>query len=223
MAENAGTTLAGPRVFISYARESAEHDEQVRALGTLLRTRFAVDAHVDVWYENTRRDWAQWAAEQVDSAAYVLAVASPAFRARADGTTPVDVGRGARFEGGLLRSRLTHDQDEWTRRILPVVLPGYSVDDIPHFLMPYSATHYIVPEITPEGITDLVRALTGQPQHSLPELGGSPALPATTTVPPGRPVTRPAARPTVQNINVIDNSDIGTIVMGDSYRFGEGR
>jgi hypothetical protein len=221
MAANASTPPAGPRVFISYARESPEHIEQVRALGTLLRTRFAIDAHMDSWYEDTRRDWSQWATRQVDDAAYVLAIASPAFRARADGRTPVDEGRGVRFEGALLRSRLTHDQDEWTRRILPVVLPGYSVDDIPRFLMPYSGSHYIVPEITAEGVTDLVRALTGQARHPMPELGGSPTLPAASTATPARSDAR--GRPVVQRVNMIDNSDIGTIVMGDSYHFGEGR
>lgn len=218
MAANA-TPSPGARVFISYARETPEHTEQVRALGTLLRTRFAIDAHMDTWYEDTRRDWPQWATEQVDDAAYVLAIASPAFRARADGRTPADVGRGARFEGALLRSRLTHDQDEWTRRILPVVLPGHSVDDIPRFLMPYSGSHYIVPEITEEGVTDLVRALTGQPRHPMPELSGSSVLPAVPTDPPARSHGWPA----VQRVNMIDHSDIGTIVMGDSYHLGKDR
>jgi len=218
MTSNESPPVSSPYVFISYSNDSPEHRDQVLAFATLLRTRFAVDAHLDRWYEDTRRDWPQWAVDQLGKAAFVLAIASPSFRERADGRTGPDDGRGARFEGAIMRSKLTRDHADWTRRILPVVLPGFSVDDIPDFLMPYSASHFIVPELTPAGIADLVRTLTGQPRHPMPELGSSPVPPPADT---GTSTSRPNAAPTVQRTNKIKNSKIGTIVMGDSYHIGE--
>ncbi|WP_326943908.1 hypothetical protein OG439_28650 [Amycolatopsis sp. NBC_01307] len=61
-----------------------------------------------------------------------------------DGEEPPHVGRGARFEGAVLRDQVTGDIDEYTARILPVVLPGRAVDEIPRFLNPYSTTHFVV-------------------------------------------------------------------------------
>ncbi|HEX5121389.1 MAG TPA: hypothetical protein VFW65_39920 [Pseudonocardiaceae bacterium] len=58
-------------------------------------------------------------------------------------------------------------------KILPVVLPGFSADDLPAFLQPYSGTRYVIPE----QLDELLRVLTKQPRHVQPELG-PPANPA---------------------------------------------
>lgn len=165
-----------PRVFISYSHDSADHKNTVIAFGTLLRTQLGIDAHLDEWYANDRRDWSEWAIEQLESADYVLAIASPRFRERADGRVAGPEGRGAQFEGALMRNKMTQDRVIWMRKILPVVLPGATIADIPEFLLPYSATHYVVSRLTPDGITDLRRVLVGQPRHALPPLGTPPPL-----------------------------------------------
>jgi hypothetical protein len=51
----------------------------------------------------------------------------------------------------------------WTKKILPVVLPGQSIKDISLFLLPHNADHYIITELTKAGVRRLVSALTTQP------------------------------------------------------------
>jgi hypothetical protein len=54
---------------------------------------------------------------------------------------------------------------------LPVVLPGGSIDDIPEWMNPASATHYVVSSMTPGGAAKLLAYLSGRPGYSEPELG----------------------------------------------------
>jgi hypothetical protein len=70
-----------------------------------------------------------------------------------------------------LRDLLTKDRSAWVHKILPVVLPGRSTDEIPLFLQPYSASHYVVDSFTIEGVDDLYRVITRQPRHCRPEAG----------------------------------------------------
>jgi hypothetical protein len=84
--------------------------------------------------------------------------------------------RGAQSEAALLRERLHAERPTWTRKLLPVVLPGGSADHIPQFLQPHSASHYIVSEFSPAGIEELLRTITGQPSHPMPDLGPVPEL-----------------------------------------------
>lgn len=208
-----------PRVFISYSHDSEEHENTVREFGTLLRSQLGIDAHLDKWYVNDRRDWSEWAIEQLESADYVLAIASPKFRERADGRTAGPQGRGAQFEGAIMRNKMTQDRATWIRKILPVVLPGATIADIPEFLLPYSATHYVVSRLTPDGIVDLRRALIRQPRHPLPLLGTPPPLPAEDVV-----VAAPPQRvkpPKAGNHVRVTKSKARNIVGGDFNSRGE--
>jgi SEFIR domain-containing protein len=222
MSSNDGTKQDAPRVFISYSHDSPTHKEQVRRLGELLRVDFGIDAHLDQWYDHDRRDWAAWVIDQIARAGFVLAMASPTFRERADGQAPSHEGRGSQFEGALLRNKMTEDRAQWIRRILPVVLPGCSIDDIPEFLLPHSATHYIVDELTPDGIADIVAAIAGQSRYSMPPLGeyrGGPFRNETETGGPRRPGT---PKTSAGNRNAwIDNSRVGKITMGDTYHLND--
>jgi hypothetical protein len=65
-------------------------------------------------------------------------VASGAYRRRADGIADADEGRGVQFEAGVLRDLVMGDRRAWSKRILTVLLPGATVDNIPQFLGPYS-------------------------------------------------------------------------------------
>lgn len=175
---------AAPRVFISYARDSPAHTEQVRQFATFLRTRLGLDTHVDRWYEDIRRDWPIWATEHLAKADFVVVIASPQYKRQADGLAePGEDGR-AQFQLAILRDNLAKNLRRSTERILPVVLPGRSVRDIPTFLNPHSTTSFHVDEFTHEGASDLLAAITGHGQYPLPELGE------------WQGVVRPAQRPT---------------------------
>jgi hypothetical protein len=160
-----------PRVFVSYAHDSVQHKELVRQFATFLRTRVGLDVHLDRWYDDGRRDWSVWAIEQLREADFILVIASPAYRRRADGEAPPDEGRGAQFEAAIIRDNITRNLPSATRRVLPVVLPGRSVNEIPTFLCAHSTTHYVVKDFTLDAIGELLVAFTGVPRFQLPARG----------------------------------------------------
>ncbi|GHF49832.1 hypothetical protein FHX82_003807 [Amycolatopsis bartoniae] len=160
-----------PRVFVTYAHDSAEHKAQVLRFATFLRSRIGLDVRLDQWDDHRRRDWSLWAIEQLNEADFIVVVASPDYRSRADGTAPPDEGRGSQFESAIIRNNLTRNLSRETERVLPVVLPGCSVDDIPTFLNAYSTTRYEISEISPEAVEPLLAAITGHGQYPMPERG----------------------------------------------------
>lgn len=160
-----------PRVFISYSHENPAHRSQVIRFATVLRGDLGIDVRLDAWYEGNRQDWSRWALEEMDNADFVLAIASPSFRDRVDGRGDPADGRGARFEGALLREWITRHQPDGVRRILPIVLPGNAIADIPQLLLPYAATHYVVQQVTPAGLLEIHRTLAGDGNPRLPRRG----------------------------------------------------
>ena len=160
-----------PWVFISYAHDTPAHKRDVLQLAEFLRARIGLDVHLDRWYDDLRRDWSIWATEQLTKADFVLIIASPGYRRRAEGTARPDEGRGGQFEAAIIRDLLTRNLAAQTLRMLPVVLPGRSVDDIPAFLSPYSTTRFHVDELTEAGVADLLGAITGRGPTPMPSRG----------------------------------------------------
>jgi len=176
---------AAPRVFVSYAYDSPAHRTDVHRLSELLRIS-GVDVRLDDYDTGERHDWSAWMIDQITNADYVIVVGSPAYRKAGDGGGPASRNRGVQHEAAVLRDRLYADRPTWTRKLLPVVLPGNTLDDIPLFLLPYVGSHYNVPELTSSGIEALLRAITGQPAHPAPSLGPVPTLGARTGTGPTR-------------------------------------
>lgn len=157
------------RVFVSYAHESEAHKAQVGTLAGLLRSQ-GIDVDLDqAHYE--RQDWSAWVAEEIKTSDFVLVVASSGYLRVGDGTALRDDHRGVQTEAGILRDRLYFDRPTWTRKILPVVLPGGSVDEIPLFLQPRVADHYLVTSFTEEGMLDLLEVLSGRTTRREQPLG----------------------------------------------------
>lgn len=152
-----------PRVFVSYAHDSVGHKENVLSLARVLRE-CGVEVHLDQEFAG-RQDWSLWALRQIQDADFVVVVASPAYKLPAEGRAASDEGRGSQAEAAILRDKLTEDLATWTRKILPVVLPGASVADIPGFLQPYAATHYLVGEPTPARVAELLAAMSVRPRQ----------------------------------------------------------
>lgn len=166
-----------PKVFVSYAHESDEHKEQVLAFATFLR-QAGIDAVLDLWSVDARRDWYAWAIQEMTGADFVLVVASGQLRRLGDGSDPNLRQRGTQSEVGLLRDLVHADRATWLPKILPVVLPGHAVDQIPLFLHPHTATHFLVSSFTIDGAEELLRVIVHQPVHILPAIGPGPVLPA---------------------------------------------
>ncbi|HEX5401679.1 MAG TPA: SEFIR domain-containing protein, partial [Pseudonocardiaceae bacterium] len=165
-----------PTVFISYAHDSADHRLAVLTLAELLN-RNGIEVILDQWAGADRKDWGAWALGHIISSDFVIIVASPDYQRVGDGVIATTNNPGAQSEAVVIRDQLHHDRPTWTRKLLPVVLPGHRIDEISSFLQPFSADHYVIDELTDAGIDDLLRTLTGQPSRVRPPRGGLPHLP----------------------------------------------
>jgi anti-sigma regulatory factor (Ser/Thr protein kinase) len=163
------------RVFISYAHDSAAHIKEVRRFWHFLRYH-GIDAKLDLSAAESRKGWPVSMERQVKEVDFVLVIASPEYRRRADGSTP-GAGLGVQYEAALLRDLLYTERDRLFAKILPVVLPGSSVNDIPKFLHPRAGTWYRIERYSVRGAESLLRTLTGQPGEVEPMLGRRPVLP----------------------------------------------
>ncbi len=164
------------RVFISYAHDNDQHIDQVRDFYRFLRS-CGVDADLDLPAGERRQDWATWMLRGVRDSRHVIVVASPAYKRRADGDAAAGDGAGVQWEARLLRSLVYEHPDLALKKIIPVVLPGGSPDDLPLWMGIRSHTYYTVEAFTVPGAERLLRLLTGQPYETVPELGAVPALP----------------------------------------------
>ncbi|WP_285502899.1 SEFIR domain-containing protein [Actinokineospora sp. NBRC 105648] len=161
---------------MSYAHDTPEHKRTVRALAEFLVQR-GMDVDLDQWADVARIDWGSWAVEGMSKADFVLVVASPDYQRVGDGVGPTLANRGVQAETAVLRDLLHGDRQTWLSKLLPVLLPGHDVEEIPLFLQPRDATHYRVTSIDDRGAEDLLRVLTGQPARVRPDLGTRPVLP----------------------------------------------
>ena len=165
--------------MISYAHDDPDHIERVRQFAVFLR-RMGIDAHLDQTASERPQDWPMWMLQQIRSATFVLIIASPEYRRRADGFAAPDEGRGVQWETTIIRNEVYADQMAALQRFLPVVLPGGSPDDIPSWLGGVANTRYEVTDYSVEGAESLLRLLTGQPYARPSELGAVPVLPPRT-------------------------------------------
>jgi len=162
--------VVGPRVLISYAHDDQQHQELVRSFWTFLR-HHGIDARLDVTAAAERQFWPDWMSEQIRDARFVIVVASPAYRERAEHRADPSEGRGVQWEARQLEELLYRDWAGGSRKIVPVVLPGGQVEDLPDWVLPVGGTTYRLRELTSESADALLRLLTGQPLDTEPPLG----------------------------------------------------
>ncbi|MEV7434803.1 toll/interleukin-1 receptor domain-containing protein [Streptomyces griseoviridis] len=162
-----------PSVFICYAHDTFQHKDYARQFGNLL-VRNGVDAHMDQWYVTHRKDWAIWARELINRVDFVAVLASPICKMAFDGELKGTENPGIRSESLIIKEKLHAERDEWTPKVLPVVLPHELVEHVPEVLQPWTSDHYNVGRLTPDGIDDLLRAMTGAAAHVRPPLGKLP-------------------------------------------------
>ncbi|WP_197522907.1 SEFIR domain-containing protein [Actinokineospora pegani] len=161
--------MPAPKVFYSYSHDDRHHSARVRGLAAHLE-REGAEGWLDQWKDHHRTDWS-WHADLMREADFIIAVGSPQYRRRVDRTAPPTEGLGAQHEGQILRDLITEDQAAALRKILPVVLPGGTIDHLPRLLNPYSTTRFDIPEISPSGLAPLIRAMTGVSVHQPPPRG----------------------------------------------------
>jgi hypothetical protein len=111
-----------------------------------------------------RRNWLDWTNAAIQRSDYTIVVVSPAYVAASENRLPPGQNLGVRSEYNRLTNLLHHNESLWTRKILPVVLPGRSVDEIPNAFLPAIADHYIINDLTTEGAADLLRVIHAHEQ-----------------------------------------------------------
>ena len=139
-----------PKVFICYAHDNPEHRDLVRNLADFLAEQ-GCDITLDAYEPPVRGDWDGWATKGILHTDFVAVIASPRMRAVGDGEVGPDENRGLQSELKKLSELLQRNRPAWTRRILPVVLNGYRVEDIPLMFHGYIEDHYKITAFTPEG------------------------------------------------------------------------
>ncbi len=147
-----------PRVFVSYAQESDQHKRDVLLFAECLH-HSGVGVIIDQDVAPPRQDWQLWATHNIKASDYVLVIASPMCRLVGDGEIDPNLHKGLQAEMRTLRDLYNSNHPYWLRRVLPVILPGMSVEYIPQFLQPHDADHYRVVSLDETGTADLMRTL----------------------------------------------------------------
>ena len=159
------------RVFVVYAHENPQHRDLVQRFTEFLRSE-GIDAHFDRYAEGQRQQWDVWAEQSILEAEFVIVICSPSCIAALRSGSPPNVNRGIRHELTLIKELQAQDYLTWQSKILPVVLPPWTVDHIPLFLSPHNADRYTIDTLTPDAAKDLLDCIRGEPPYPLPPLGG---------------------------------------------------
>lgn len=150
------------RVFMSYAHENKRHKANVLLLAKIIRAQ-GFEVFLDRWKKVPRRDWNLAVTNEIRSADFVLAIVSSSYKAAAEGASPPGANLGVQHELAMIRELINGNREEWIPRIIPVVLPGWSLDDVPLVLQPTTATRCHVDTVTEQGAEDLLELLTADP------------------------------------------------------------
>src|SRR5262245_66013818 len=100
-----GGAVTAPRVFVSYTHDSDAHKAAVLEFSELLRS-CGIDAELDQWATDQRRDWYRWMMDTATRADFIIVVASAVSRPGVDAGLAVAGNKGgqaaaSRFRGGV--------------------------------------------------------------------------------------------------------------------------
>jgi len=158
---------------------SQEWEQQVVDFVYAMRTIGGIDLDVDLFHLSRRgADWTRLGPSHVAAGEHIRVIVNAAWRERWEGRNPPTVGAGAVAEANVLHSIFSRNQEEFGRRVVLVLLPGSSDDDIPDGW--HGVQRRRVDDFALAGLTELLRLLTSQPQYEPPPVGAVPALPPKT-------------------------------------------
>jgi hypothetical protein len=100
MAEHTSFSL-----FISYSRDSREHEDRVRTLSDRLRED-GVDAVIDQYNTAPPEGWPIWADREMQKADCVALVCTETYLRRVEGREEASKGRGVLWEGKIIYNHL---------------------------------------------------------------------------------------------------------------------
>lgn len=146
-----------PVVFISYAHESRQFRESVRALADWLSQRGCA-VLTDHPYEfcPPAEGWQVWMHGCISQADKVLVACTPKLRVGYEKTAPPpDAGRGSTYEGAIVTQHI-YDQAMHNTKFYPVLPDGGAERDIPTTLRPWWNGHWF-----PSGNERILQLVSG--------------------------------------------------------------
>lgn len=171
-----------PKVFISYAHSTPEHNKRITDLVGTLRAKgliVAVDTDVKT-PQGPEEGWPKWMKRQIKDADWVLIFFDEVYRRRFDGEEELDRGLGATWEGAIITHQLYRESVRNTR-FIPLLADRASTQLIPDEL--FGATFYRIPEQSGDLATALAQTVGVEP--------GSPATSSALSVPTPPPQISP--------------------------------
>ncbi|MEV4627362.1 CHAT domain-containing protein [Micromonospora sp. NPDC049523] len=139
------------RILISHAPDDATHTDAVRDLWILLRAG-GLDAGL-------LSGPAELAAAELDSADVVVLVGSPLYRQVAAADDPAGCGHPELWHAARAIRELVEGDEKSAAAVLPVVLPGGTVRDLPAFLSAHGAPLHRLRALSKRAVAALVAEL----------------------------------------------------------------
>jgi hypothetical protein len=131
--------------------------------------------HDQFHLEQAGVDWNRFGPMAVADSDFVPLAVSPSYCERLEGTNDPGVGAGAVREADAILGILNQNQEEYRRKIIVVVLPEASGNDVPAQLSGHQ--RFQVEEVTEDGVESLFRLLSSQPSTPKPAVGSLRKLP----------------------------------------------
>ncbi len=148
-----------PTVFISYSHDSKSHEDQVLELADRLR-REGIDCNIDQYESNPVEGWYRWMFNQIESADFVLVVATKSYYRRSHGKR---IEKGVVWEGAIVAQELYNNPR--SMKFIPIIFSASDIPYIPDFLK--GTTCYQLPS----SYENLYHQLTNNQRPILPALG----------------------------------------------------
>jgi hypothetical protein len=189
MRGSTGGGRAAPSVFISWvhrdsgmsdAEAHAWHDE-VRALAERLSF---VGCVVEADFYELHADWSRYGPQKIDDCDFTLIILSEAYRKCWDGRNRIDQNSGATREINVLKGLFDRNREDYARRVIIILLPGVSETEIPDEIRG-PLDRFVIDPRSGQGVEELMRRLTGQPQFVRPPIGVVRDLPPASNVTDG--------------------------------------
>jgi hypothetical protein len=156
-----------PRVFVSYAHEEPIHDDWVTGLTGKLREN-GIDASLDRWDLRPGQDTTLFMESQIRDSDFVILVCTPLYREKSN----VPRG-GVGYEKNIISAEMLQARD-LLPKFLPVLRKGTYDEALPTYLGSKYAIDFRDDEHFDGALTELLRAIFGQPHPEKPPVGQNP-------------------------------------------------
>jgi SEFIR domain len=139
--------------------------------------RLGIDTDVDLFHmHDDDVDWSVYGPQAISRADYVLMVASRAYKERWESSGDMTQGAGAAREANVLKAEFDRDRASFLKRVKLILFPGVDVAEAPTELQA-SIQRFPLANFHQDGLSDLLRTLTGHREWVKPEIGQLPPLP----------------------------------------------